>query len=195
MLLLLFVFVVQLQNNGIEVEVDECMRREGLIEKGELGNGAYGKVTQVCYKGDCGYVIKTGWIYESEIKITKKASEGGVGPYMHKWFECEGRKVMLMDKYPRTLGRYLIEEEVDKEYMGILLLRLFDKVGKLGIRHNDIHKSNIMVGEDIGEYTKKDLEKDDELRPIMLIDYGLSSETYDHAIREEVYMEYLLDLY
>jgi hypothetical protein len=175
--MLLLLFVTVLRNNEVNKDdPDECMRKEGIFLMKELGEGAYGTATQACYKGDCGYVIKSGWITDNEIEITKIASKNQVGPYLHKWFKCQERNVMLLDKYPKTLNDYMRDSSavLDKTYVKKLVDRLAKKVDEVGIRHNDLHSNNVMVGEDIDDYTLIDLELDDEIRPLMLIDYGLS---------------------
>lgn len=143
-----------------------------------MGEGNFGQVYDAC-NPDCKYVLKVmalpiefGNDFDTEVEITKKAGNLGIGPKFIDAWTCEAEDqhgalsigLILTEKYEKTLAAYLKEYKKMDSNTTIVLMKLIEKMHKNNIIHCDLKPGNIVV----------DTNGDREIIRIAIIDYGLS---------------------
>jgi tRNA A-37 threonylcarbamoyl transferase component Bud32 len=96
---------------------------------------------------------------KTEYNILKKVSEAGLGPKLYQ-SDIENKRYIIMERLDLTLNQYLKEKKFSLNDLK-LIIKLYEKLGKIGIGHND---TNI---------TRNIMFKDNRF---YLIDFGMAYE-------------------
>jgi tRNA A-37 threonylcarbamoyl transferase component Bud32 len=157
----------------------------------ELGEGAYGTVSEVCCESDCTHVAKHIPVrptrsstkeqiitkIKQEVELQRKAAAAGLAPkVIEAWF-CQNfdSATIIMQRADMTLDSMLCDIKSLSEFKTLMnvCFGLVESLHKIGIYHNDLNPENIMWSKqdnkfyfiDFGLATKdKPLEEDDEIR-------------------------------
>ena len=96
---------------------------------------------------------------KTEYNILKKVSEAGLGPKLYQ-SDIENKRYIIMERLDLTLNQYLKEKNFTLNDLK-LIIKLYEKLGQIGIAHND---TNI---------TRNIMFKDNRF---YLIDFGMARE-------------------
>ena len=80
---------------------------------------------------------------KTEYNILKKVSEAGLGPKLYQ-SDIENKRYIIMERLDLTLNQYLKEKNFSLNDLK-LIIKLYEKLGQIGIGHNDTNITrNIM---------------------------------------------------
>ena len=96
-----------------------------------------------------------------ESLISTIMSKNNLCPKIHEIFVCLNTAYFVMDKWDGTLRELVTEKLFKKEHLDIIM-RLIQKMHKIGIIHCDLHTSNILYRIKNNKYE------------FCIIDFGLS---------------------
>lgn len=139
---------------------------EWLIKNEYLGSGHEGDVYPACCNNDCHFIAKkifTKYLPPHEIEIQKIASYFNIAPKIYDIIEDDTNTYIIMAKLDNTLAQEIEEFQDEPKIVYQLFLNAIEKINKLhelGISHNDITLTNIMVNQE---------------NQVFLIDYGTST--------------------
>ena len=114
-------------------------------------SGAYGSISEVCFKTDCKYVVKLISLsselsystFLREALIAPIMAKYGIGPKIYDIFICLNAGYIIIEKWEGSIRKLLDSQIFTDDHLEIisnLIVKMHDK----GVIHNDLHSANIL---------------------------------------------------
>ena len=130
---------------GDDLSTAKCLNKWTPIRI--LGGGNQGRVYQMCKDSHCHYAAKISTGGPNEIEMYRQASNLGVAPTFFKGFMCDGKVVIISEKYEGDLYT-LLRKPLPNDQLDAIFEQVFTIIYRLlreaKIMHNDTKACNFL---------------------------------------------------